>query len=113
VEGCVAIHVKVNSNSNRYPGPVKICCSVLQCVAVCCSVLQRVMNGIMGQTECTNGSCQRYDLENAGLCNVLQCVAVCCSELQCVAGCDCSLNGTLLSLLRFAVCCSVLQCVTV
>jgi len=79
------------------------------------------MNGIMGQTECTNGSCQRHDLENAGLCNVLQCVAVCCSVLQCVAVCDCSLEGTLLNLLRFAVCllqcvavcCSVLQCVAV
>jgi len=60
---------------------VKVCCSVLQCVAVCCSVLQCV----------------------AVCCSVLLCAAVtkkclyvwCESVLQC-AGC---------------VCCSVLRCV--
>jgi len=42
---------------------MRVCCSVLQCVAVCCSVLQCV----------------------AVCCSVLQVVAVCCSVLQCVA----------------------------
>jgi len=43
-------------------GILKVCCSVLQCVAVCCSVLQR----------------------GAVCCSVVQCRAVCCSVLQCI-----------------------------
>ena len=91
-------------------GRIRVCCSVLQCVAVCCSVLQCV-------TVC---------------CSVLQCVAVCCSALQCAAvvyahecvyinktdypveeGAPIHIRATTPLLSCIAVCCSVVKCVAV
>jgi len=45
---------------------LRMCSSVVQCVAKFCRVLQLV----------------------AACCSVVQCVAVCCSELKCVAKCS-------------------------
>jgi len=82
---------------------LRLCCSVLQCVAVCCSALQMRYQGLpcilLGQF-----ARQLYVLRLC--CSVLQCAAVCCGVLQCVAV-RCSV------LQCVAVCCRSLQCVAV
>jgi len=81
-------------------GRIRVCCSVLQCVAVCCSVLQCV----------------------AVCCNVLQCVAVCCSVLQWYTRmnvCTSTRRTTRWKRVRryisglLLLCCRALQCVAV
>ena len=90
-------------------GDVKVCCSVLQCVAVCCSVLKcvavcrREYESAWRYTYIDVCRCIdvwvrsriRESLSHMSV-SVLQCVAVCCSVLQCVA-----------------VCCNLLLCVAV
>ena len=81
---------------------MRVCCSVLQCVAVCCSVLQ-----------CVAVCCSALQCV-AVCCSVLQCVAVCCSVLQYVVVCCSVSQRTPVRSWGFqcgAVCCSVLQCV--
>jgi len=69
---------------------VKVCCSVLQCVAVCCRVLQCVAV-CCSVLQCVVKVCrERFQLVDRG--SVLQCVAVCCSVLQCVAVCHQSVS---------------------
>jgi len=97
---------------------IRVCCSVLQCVAVCCNVLQCV----------AAMSVLTKDMRTHGDESVLQCVAVCCSVLQCVAVCCSVLHwcGSYMSRDMHThdkscvytcvesyihVCCSVLQCV--
>jgi len=78
-EGGGKPHHKLNREVPRCR-EVKVCCSVLQCVAVCRSVLQ-----------CVAVCCSVVDGEGGakvqGGQSVLQCVAVCRSVLQCVVVC--------------------------
>jgi len=69
---------------------LRLCCTLLQCIAVYCSVLP----------------CDDYSV--TAFVAVLQCVAVlCCSALQCCVAVCCSV------LQSIAACCSVLQCIAV
>ena len=96
---------------------VRVCCSVLQCVAVCCSVLlcAAVRRSVL---QCVAVCCSVLQ----GV--VLQCIAVCCTVLQHLLLCEVDLTchrantsrrvaGCCRVLQRVAVCCSVLQCVAV
>ena len=84
---------------------MRMCCSVLQCVAVCCNVLQCVAvccNVLQCVAVCSVSQCVEWNQHTTFMihwrmcCSVLQCVAACCSVLQCLA-----------------VCCSVLQYVAI
>jgi len=63
---------------------VKVCCSVLQCVAVCRATKDQ--NAVHTQLCYTFGSlpAQAFSMVEQVCCSVLQCAAVCCSVLQCV-----------------------------
>jgi len=87
---CVAVSCSVLQCVRSLPSPssLRVCCSVLQCVAVCCSVLTRV------------ALCSCVLQYAAVCCSELQCVAVCCSVLQCVTVC-CSVRTPPLSSLAY------------
>jgi len=100
---------------------IKVCYSVLQCVAVWCivSLLIRLIRAVEHVTRAHNIKLQHQCV--AVCCSVLQCAAVCCSVVQCGA-----VWCSVLLLIRWIravehvtrahnikVCCSVLQCVAV
>ena len=69
---------------------LRICMSVLQCVAVCCSVLQCVA------VCCSEMTYARH------VAHMHECVAVCCSVLQCVAVCCSEMTYVMLRICHVA-----------
>jgi len=88
--------------------PLRVRCSVLQCVARCCRVLQHavcrsVLQGVAVCCSVLQCVAVYYRvLQRVAACSVSQGVARCCRVLQCDAACCSALQCG-------AVCCSVLQ----